>query len=73
MPGSRLAVSAGWGGSEKSRLRLHDLISEATHEITSLEQPGTARATGRELMTEGLQVILRDKPSAAVVLYRRVK
>ena len=56
-----------------SGFRPQDLKAEATYEITSLEQPGTARATGRELMADGLQVILSDKPSAAVVLYRRAK
>ncbi len=60
-------------GAEESRLQLHDLVPEATYEITSLEQPGTARATGRELMTEGLRIVLREKPLAAVVLYRMAK
>ena len=58
---------------EESRLRLHDLMPAATYEITSLEQPGTARASGHDLMTEGLRVVLREKPLAAVVLYRRAK
>ena len=60
-------------GDEEARLRLHDLVPESTYEITSLEQPGTARATGRELMTVGLRIVRREKPAAAVVLYRRAK
>ena len=60
-------------GAEESHLRLHDLVPAATYEITLLEQPSTARATGRELMTEGLRVVPREKPSAAVVLYRQAK
>ena len=69
----RPGVPAGRVRRRGVALRLHDLMPEATYEITSLEQPGTARATGRELMTEGLRVVLREKPSAAVVLYRRAK
>ncbi|MCL4195310.1 MAG: GH36 C-terminal domain-containing protein [Thermoguttaceae bacterium] len=52
------------------RLALHDLKPEATYTLTVFDTPGTSEATGRQLMTEGLHVVLPEKPSAAVVVYR---
>ncbi len=56
---------------EDSRLILHDLEPEAVYKIRVLGEQDTAEATGRELMTGGLPVILHDPPAAAVVLYGR--
>lgn len=55
----------------KMWLKLRDLEPDATYTITVLDPPETTRATGRELIDQGLPVILADKPSAAVVLYRK--
>jgi len=51
------------------RLRLHDLDPDATYSITVFDAPGATQAPGRELMTAGLPVALRDKPAAAVMFY----
>jgi alpha-galactosidase len=56
---------------EESRLKLHDLQADAAYTITTFDSPGLSQATGQELMTTGLPVVLREKPSAAVILFRR--
>jgi alpha-galactosidase len=57
--------------AEQSRLKLLGLEPDATYTITVFDSPDAREAVGRELMSEGLAVSLSDKPSAAVVLYRR--
>jgi len=59
--------------AERRPLMLHDLDPAAEYAITVFDAPQTTKATGRDLMTQGLPVLLRDKPAAAVVLYRREK
>jgi alpha-galactosidase len=56
---------------EECRMKLHDLEPDATYTIMALGSNETRQATGRDLMADGLAVALRDKPAAAVVLYRR--
>jgi hypothetical protein len=56
---------------EQLRLRLYDLEPDATYAVTVFDAPGTAKATGHELMSSGLPIALRQKPAAAVALYRR--
>jgi alpha-galactosidase len=56
---------------EESRLKLHALEPDATYTITALDSTETRQAAGRELMADGLPIVLRDKPSAVVVTYRR--
>ncbi len=58
---------------ERTALRLRDLRPEDTYEFTTLGASETTKATGRDLMTSGLPVVLRDKPAAAVIVYRRQK
>jgi hypothetical protein len=56
---------------EQLRLKLHDLDPEAAYAVTVFGVPGTTKATGRELMDDGLPIVLSGKPAAAVVLYSR--
>jgi alpha-galactosidase len=53
--------------------RLRDLDPSATYELTNFDVPGTSVASGKELMEKGLPVEIKDKPAAAVIVYRRVK
>jgi alpha-galactosidase len=56
---------------EELRLRLRDLDPEATYAVTVFDRPEATKATGRELMTDGLRVVLSVTPAAAVILYSR--
>ncbi len=56
---------------EASRLKLDDLQPDAKYTITSFDSAVSSEATGEELMTNGLPIVLRDRPSAAVILIRR--
>ncbi len=52
--------------------KLRGLEAKARYEFENLDGGKEVR-TGRELMSHGLTVTLEDKPSAAVIAYRRVK
>jgi len=56
---------------EESRLKLYDLQPDAQYTVTTFDSAVSSEATGEELMTNGLPIVLRDKPSAAVILIRR--
>ena len=59
--------------------RLQGLVPSAQYELTSFDVEGTTRisggstplTTGKELMDKGLTVDIKDKPGAAVIMYRR--
>lgn len=51
-------------------LRLHGLKPSARYEITNFDVAGKIVMTGSKLMREGLSVEIKDKPGAAVVVYR---
>ncbi|HUW33185.1 MAG TPA: alpha-galactosidase [Planctomycetota bacterium] len=53
-------------------LRLRGLDPAATYEVTNLDEDGSTKASGKDLMERGLTVEIRDKPGAAVIVYRRV-
>jgi alpha-galactosidase len=57
--------------TDRMRLVLRDLEPEAKYTITVFDGPGPFESTGRELMTAGLPIELKEKPAAAVVVYRR--
>ncbi|OHB81387.1 MAG: hypothetical protein A2V98_21905 [Planctomycetes bacterium RBG_16_64_12] len=69
--GAVQAFRRGQSPVEQVELKLHELEPDATYTLTVFDTPGTTTATGHELMTVGLPISLSDKPSAAVVLYRR--
>lgn len=55
------------------QLRLRGLKAEARYEVADLDAPeGSAKAVsnGRELMERGLEVAIRDRPGAALIVYR---
>lgn len=69
--GAVQAFRRGESAAEQMRLKLYDLEPEATYAITVCDTPGTRQVTGRELLTNGLEITLPEKPSAAVLMYRR--
>jgi alpha-galactosidase len=50
---------------------LSGLDPEAQYELTNFDVEGSTTMLGKDLMEKGLTVELRDKPGAAVVMYRR--
>ena len=54
------------------RLKLRGLQPDARYGITDFDIPGKTRMTGRELMEQGLDIIIKDKPGAAVITYKKV-
>jgi len=55
------------------RLRLRGLEATARYRLTDLDhRDAPVWMTGKELMEDGLQVEVTDRPGAAIVVYRRV-
>ena len=52
-------------------LRLHGLDPVAMYEVTKCDVAGATRVSGKELMEKGLAIEIKDKPGAAVIVYRR--
>jgi alpha-galactosidase len=53
----------------KARFPLHAVRPEPAYEVTDLDS-GTSRTIGgEELLTEGLEVVLRERPASALVRY----
>ncbi|MBM3999693.1 MAG: alpha-galactosidase [Planctomycetes bacterium] len=57
--------------TETARLKLHDLVPDATYRFASRDGAAEGTASGRELMVEGLPIALPAKPSAAVIFVQR--
>lgn len=53
--------------------RLRGLDPAAAYEVTNFDVTGTTVASGKDLMEQGLPVEIKDKPGAAVMVYRRVQ
>ncbi|MBN2290988.1 MAG: alpha-galactosidase, partial [Pirellulales bacterium] len=58
---------------ESARLKLHGLNPEAKYTLMNLDSPEKTKATGRQLMEEGLLIIAKQCPSAPIVIYQREK
>lgn len=54
-----------------AKFKLHGLEAAAKYEVENLDG-GKQTMTGRELMEEGLEVVLKTQPSAALFAYQRV-
>jgi alpha-galactosidase len=50
--------------------RLNGLDPATQYEITNFDAEGPAKASGKELMEQGLTVEIEDKPGAAVIVYQ---
>jgi hypothetical protein len=58
---------------ESARFKLHGLDANARYLVTELDGDAPAQMTGRELLEQGLPVILKEKPAAGLIGYRRMK
>ena len=52
-------------------LRLRGLDPDSTYEVTNFDVAGATRIPGKDLMEKGLTVEIKDKPGAAVILYKK--
>jgi alpha-galactosidase len=55
---------------ETMRLKLHGLDPRARYTVRELGGPRLGSSSGRRLMVTGIPVTLRERPGAAVILYR---
>jgi alpha-galactosidase len=53
--------------------RLGGLDPAAHYDVTDLDGKGPSRKSGRDLMEKGLTVSAKEKPSAAVIVYKRAR
>jgi alpha-galactosidase len=53
--------------------RLRSLDPAVTYEVTNFDVEGSTKVSGKDLMDKGLTVEIKDKPGAAVIVYRRVQ
>ncbi len=64
------AFRRGQCGASSITLALKGLDPRAQYEIINFDTEGTTVRTGAELMQPGLAIEIKDKPGAAVILYR---
>jgi alpha-galactosidase len=57
--------------NDSAMFRLRGLDPNATYILTNLDVEGTTELSGRELLDKGLSVIIKDKPGAAIILYKK--
>ncbi len=60
-------------GEAAQTYRLRGLDPAAVYEVTNFDVAGSTKVSGKELMEKGLTVEIKDKPGAAVIVYRRVQ
>jgi alpha-galactosidase len=58
---------------ESARFLLGGLEADAKYSLTDLDSGDTEQFTGHELMQDGLLITIRQRPSAPVILYRKVR
>lgn len=56
---------------ESIRVKLHGLNPNAVYTITNLDVAGTTEIAGRELLENGLSIILKEQPGAALIVYKK--
>ena len=55
---------------ESIRARLHGLDADAIYTLTNLDAAGTTEVSGRELLEQGISIVMKDKPASTVIVYR---
>ena len=55
---------------ETMRLQLKGLKADANYSVRNLDVPGAKQMTGRQLMEQGLQIVLAKQPESAVIVYK---
>ncbi len=58
---------------ESARFRLRGLEPVARYVVTDLDEPIPREVAGQELMESGLLVRLKEKPAAAILIYKQIK
>jgi hypothetical protein len=58
-------------GNDSATFRLRGLDSNVAYVLTNLDVEGTTELRGSELLDKGLSVIIKDKPGAAIILYKK--
>ncbi len=58
---------------ESLRLTLHGVEVDASYTLTNLDTSDVTETTGRALLEEGVEIVLREKPKSAVLVYRKNK
>jgi alpha-galactosidase len=56
---------------ESARLKLQGLEPKTVYTVTNLDEAGATELTGRELSEKGYLVVMKDRPSAAVITYKK--
>ena len=56
-----------------SQLRLRGLRGDAQYSVRNFDRPGEFRISGRQLMETGIEIAIKDRPGAAVVVYQAVE
>ena len=54
------------------QFRLRGLLPDARYEVENFDQPGKIIMTGQELMEAGVEIDIKDRPGAALIVYERV-
>jgi alpha-galactosidase len=65
------AFRRGKNAEESATFKLHGLELDAVYILTDLDVEGVEELTGRDLLEKGLSVTLKEKPSAAVITYKK--
>jgi len=60
-------------GDAAKPFRLQELDAAATYEVTDVDAGTPSQVSGKDLMEKGLNVEIKAKPGAAVIVYRKVK
>jgi alpha-galactosidase len=58
---------------ESARFKLAGLDPAARYALTNRDVPGSTVLTGRELMEPGLLVVVKSRPEATIITYKRVE
>jgi len=58
---------------ESARFKLSGLAPEGRYQVTDLGATAPTEIAGRELIENGVQISLPEKPSAATLIYQRIK
>jgi alpha-galactosidase len=58
---------------ESARYKLRGLDGAGKYAVKNLDQPGIAEITGLELMENGLEIVLKNEPDSALIVYNRIR
>ncbi|MBN2022871.1 MAG: alpha-galactosidase [Pirellulales bacterium] len=58
---------------ESARLQLRGLDPDATYDVQNLDERGVTKMTGKELAEPGLLVVMKNRPEAVLIVYKRVR